>query len=187
MWIDHADDRQNQQPLPNLQHGRRQLPNGLLLLADNALAFLHETYAHGVGDAIRRGLVSVQDAVQHTEVALILFEQGSRQHIAQQEHDAQDFVRFDAARNNPLGKIARVFLKRLHTSGLEHRHVIVVDSRGFDEDFFLSHGGQQPRFGDSPRPFFPELRSVLPEVRHQLCQQSLRSGFIGGQDRRHFG
>lgn len=71
-----------QQLLAHLQHRRRQLADGLLLLADDALAFLDEADAHGVGDAVGRRLVGVQDAVEHVELGLILLEQRTRQDVA---------------------------------------------------------------------------------------------------------
>jgi len=43
--IDHADDRQNQQPLAHLQHWCGQLPDRFLLLPDDALALFHESDA----------------------------------------------------------------------------------------------------------------------------------------------
>src|SRR6266542_6416974 len=66
--IDHADDGENEQALAHLQHRRRQLPDRLLLLPDDALALLHEAHGHRVGDAVGRGLVGVEDAVELVEV-----------------------------------------------------------------------------------------------------------------------
>src|ERR1700674_817745 len=73
--IDDADDRQDEQPLAHLQHRRRQLADRFLLLADDALALLHETDRHGIGDAVGRGLIGVQDAVELFKVGLVLGEQ----------------------------------------------------------------------------------------------------------------
>src|SRR6266849_591021 len=73
--VDDADDRQNQQPLADLQHGRRQLPDRFLLLADDALALFDESDGHGVRDAVRRGLVAVENTVQFFDIVLVLGEQ----------------------------------------------------------------------------------------------------------------
>src|SRR5215208_6412062 len=51
--VEHADDRQDQQPLTDLEHRCGELPDRLLLLADDALALLHEVDRHGVGDPVR--------------------------------------------------------------------------------------------------------------------------------------
>jgi hypothetical protein len=53
--IDDADDRQDEQALADLEHRHRQLANGLLLLADDALALLHEADGHGDRDAVGGG------------------------------------------------------------------------------------------------------------------------------------
>ena len=89
---------QNQQPLADAQHRRGQLADRFLLLADDALALLHEADGHGVGDAVGGRLVGVEHHVQQIEVALVFLEQRSGEHVAQQQHDADDFLRFDAAR-----------------------------------------------------------------------------------------
>src|SRR5688572_25958878 len=57
MRSDRADDWQDQQPLAYLQSRRRQLADGLLLLANDALALLNESDRHGVGGAVRSRLV----------------------------------------------------------------------------------------------------------------------------------
>ena len=58
--VEHADDRQDQQPLADLQHRRRELADRLLLLADDALALLDEADRHGVGDPVGGRLVGVE-------------------------------------------------------------------------------------------------------------------------------
>ena len=76
--IDDADDRQDEQALADLEHRRRQLADRLLLLADDALALLHEADGHGGRDAVGGRLVRVQDAVQLVEVLVVGREQRAR-------------------------------------------------------------------------------------------------------------
>src|SRR5215218_1999511 len=59
--VEDADDREDQEPLADLQHRRRELPDRLLLLADDALALLHEVDRQRVGDAVGGRLVGVED------------------------------------------------------------------------------------------------------------------------------
>ena len=108
--VDHADNRENQEPLTNLQDWRREFTNGFLLLANDALALLNETNRHSVGDAVCRRLVRVQDAVELFEIGLVLCEERARQHVAKEENDSHDFVRFNASRDDAFGKISRVSL-----------------------------------------------------------------------------
>ena len=63
---------QYQQPFVDLQHRRRQLEQGVLLLADDPLPLFHEAHGDGVRDAVRRGLVRVQHAIQQSEVVVVL-------------------------------------------------------------------------------------------------------------------
>ena len=169
--VDHPDDRENQQAFANLQNRSRQFPDGFLLLTDDALAFLDETDGHGVGDAVGRRFVGVQDAVQLLEIGLILCEKRARQHVAEEENNTDNFMRFDAARNDALGKISCVSLQRFEGFRLESLDVAVVHRRGFGEDFFLGHSRQQPGFRNAANPLFAELRSVLAEVCHQFAKQ----------------
>ncbi len=81
--VDDADDRQNQQPLADLQHGRRQLPDRFLLLADDALALFDESDGHGVRDAVRRGLVAVENTVQFFDIVLVLGEQRAGEYVTE--------------------------------------------------------------------------------------------------------
>ena len=59
--VEHADDRQDQQPFAHLQHRRRQLADRRLLLADDALALLDEADADGDRDSVRGRFVGVED------------------------------------------------------------------------------------------------------------------------------
>ena len=169
--VNDADDGQNQQTLANLEHRRGKFADRFLLLANDAFAFLHEAHRNGVGDAVGSRLVGVQHAVEQLEIGLIFFEQRTGEHVAQQQHDADDFVRFDAARNDSLGQAARVRLERFDTAGLEHFHIVVVHRRRFGENFLLAHRGEQLGVGDAAGPLFPELGAVLAQVRHQFAQQ----------------
>src|SRR5262245_54359030 len=87
LGIDDADDGQDEQPVPHLEHGRRELADGLLLLPDDALPFLDEAHRHRVGDAVGRGLVGVEHRVQEREVALVLLEERSGEDVPEEEHD----------------------------------------------------------------------------------------------------
>src|SRR6266571_4587989 len=71
----------------------------------------------------------VENAVQLVEVFVILAEQRARQHVAQQQHDADDFMRLDAARNDALRQVARVGLQRLERPRLQRLDVVVVHRR----------------------------------------------------------
>ncbi len=184
--VEHADDREDQQPLAHLQDRRRQLADRLLLLADDPLALLHEGDADGVGDAVRGRLVGVEDAVEQVEVGLVLLEQRAREHVAQEQHDAEHLVGLDAAGDDPLGEVAGVVLERLDRAGLEHLDVVVVDRGRLGEDLLRGHRREQLRVGDAPRPLLPQLRAVAAEVGDELAQQ--RAGRLavarGGGGRR---
>src|SRR5215210_7497200 len=187
-WPSDADDREDEQPLAHLQYRRRELPDRLLLLADDALALLDEVDRHGVGDPVRGRLVGVEDLVEVVEVGLVLLEQGAGQHVAQQQHDAEHLVRLDPAGDDPLGQVARVVLQRLDRAGLEHLDVVVVDGGRLVEDLLGGEGGQQPRLADPPRPLLPEVGAVGAEMRDQLLEQvgarlgpSVALGAAGGR------
>ena len=90
-------------------------------------------------------------------------------------------MRFHASRNNALRKVACVLLQSFDTSGFEHRYIVVINGRGFDKDFFLSHGHQEPRLGDAARPLLPKLGTVLPQVGHEFGQQRLRGCRFGAR------
>src|SRR5712671_2360425 len=182
LWIDDADDRQNQQPLAHLKHWRRQLPDRFLLLPDDALALFDESDGHRVRDAVRRGLVAVEDSVQLFDIVLVFIEQRAGEYVTEQEHDADDFVCFDAPRNDSLRQSPRVRLQGFERSGLERFHVVVVYRGRFGEDFFLGHRRQQLGARNAPRPFLAQLRAVLSQVRDQLAQQPGR----GFRQRRGF-
>src|SRR5438552_1977837 len=169
--IDDPDDRQNEEPLAHLQHRRRQLADRLLLLPDDALALLHETHGHRVGDPVRRGLVGVENAVQFVEVFVVLAEQRAGEHVAQQQHDADDFVRLDPPRDDALGKVARVRLQRLERPGLERFDVVVVHRRRLGKDLRFGHRREQLGPRDPPRPLLTQLRAILAQVGDELAQQ----------------
>jgi hypothetical protein len=97
---------------------------------------------------------------------LILLEQRAGEDVAQQEHNAEYFIGFDAARNDAFGKVACVSLQRFHAAGFQNFHVVVVNRGGFREDFLLAHGGEQLSVRNALCPLLPQLRPVLPQVRH---------------------
>jgi hypothetical protein len=76
--VNDADDRENEQPLAHLQYRSGQLSDRFLLLANDAFTLLDEAHCHRVRDAVRRWLVSVQNAVQFLEVCLIFRKQRPR-------------------------------------------------------------------------------------------------------------
>jgi hypothetical protein len=114
-------------PLANLEHRRGELADRLLLLADDALALGDEVDGDRVRDPVRGRLVDVEHAV---EVVGVLLEQRAGEHVAQQQHDAEDLLGLDAARDDALGQVAGVVLEGLDGTGLEHLDVVVVDGGG---------------------------------------------------------
>ena len=157
--VQDADDRQDQQPLADGQDRRRQLADRVLLLPDDPLALVDEADGDGVGDPVGRRLVGVEHAVQQPEVALVLLEQGPGQDVAQQQHDADDLVRLHAARDDPLGQVARVALQGLDAARLEHLDVVVVDRRGLGGHLLGRHGMEQARPLDPAGPVVPQPSS----------------------------
>ena len=137
--VQDADDRQDQQAVAELQHRRRELPHRLLLLVDDPLALLDEAHPDGHRDAVRRRLVGVEDAIEQLEVVLVLREQRPRQDVAQEEHDPEHLVGLDAARDDPLGELARVGLEVLDAAGLERVDVVVEDLGRLGEDLLVRH------------------------------------------------
>jgi len=125
--IDDTDDRQDEQPVAHLEDRSRKLADRLLLLADRALALLHESDGHCDGDPVGGRLIRIEDPVQEREIALVFRKQGACEHVAQQKHDADDFVGFNASRNDPFGQVARVGLECLEGAAFERLHVFVVD------------------------------------------------------------
>jgi len=120
------------------------------------------------------GSYGVENPIQLVEVLVVLAEQRARQHVAQQQHDADHLVRLDAARDDALRQVAGVRLQRFERSCLERFHVVVVHRGRFGEDFLLRHGREELRPGDTACPLFPQLRPILAEVRDQLAQQRRR-------------
>ena len=180
--VEHADDREDQQPLADLQDRRGELADRLLLLADDALALLDEVHAHGVGDAVGGGLVGVEHLVEHLEVRLVLLEQRAREHVAQQQHDAEHLVGLDAARDDALGQVARVVLQGLDGAGLEHLDVVVVDGGGLGEDLLLGQRGEEPRLADAARPFLAQVGAVVAEVGDELAQEVVSRVLVAVRD-----
>ena len=78
---------------------------------------------------------------------------------------------FDAARDDPLGEIARVGLQRLDTPGFQHLDIVVIDRSGLGKNFLVGHGREQPGLADAPGPFLAQLGAVLAQVGDQLAQQ----------------
>ena len=177
--VQHADDRQDQQLFAHLQHGRGQLADGLLLLADDALALLHEADGHGVGDAVGRRLVGVEHPVQQVEVGLVLLEQRPGEHVAQQQHDAEHLVGLHAPGDDAFRQVARVGLQRLDATGLEHLDVVVVHRGRLGEQLLRRHRRQQFRLGDPAGPLLTQGSPVLPQMLDELGQQT-----FAGESRR---
>src|SRR4029077_1497123 len=92
LWIDDADDRQNEEPLAHLKHRGGQLPDRFLLLPDDTLALLHESDGHRVGDAVGRRLVGVENPVELVEVLVILAEQRPGEAAAEEQPGPAPFV-----------------------------------------------------------------------------------------------
>jgi hypothetical protein len=172
--VEHADDREDQQPLADLEDRGRELADRLLLLADDALALADEVAGHDVGDAVGRRLVGVEHAVEEREVRLVLLEQRAGQHVAQEQHDRDDLVDLDPTGDDALGEVARVVLQRLGRAGLQHLDVVVVDRRRLVEDLLLRQRGQQLRLRDPAGPLLAQLRPVRAQVGDELAEEPLR-------------
>ena len=143
----------------------------LLLLVDDPLALLDEAHPDRHRDPVGRRLVRVEDAIEELEVLLVLGEQRTRQHVAQEEHDPEHLVRLDAAGDDPLRELAGVGLEVLDAAGLQGVDVVVVDLGRLGEDLLVRHHAQQLRLADAPRPLLAQLGAVVAQVRHQLLQQ----------------
>ncbi len=170
LGIHDADDWQDEQTLADLQHRRGEDSDGLLLLADDALALLDEADGHGDGDAVGSWLVCVQDAVQQREIRLIFRKQGARKNVAEQQDNPYHFACFHTSGNDALGQIPRVRLECLESSGFQRLHVVVIDGSRFGKDFFLAHCCQQLCLSDALGPFFAQLGAALSEVFNQLAE-----------------
>ena len=179
--VDDADDRQDQQALAHLQHWRGQLADCLLLLADDPLALLDEAHRHRVGNTVRRRLVGVQDAVEQLEIALVLGEQRSRQHVAEQQHDPHHLVGLDPPRDDALGEVARIRMQRLERPRLQRLDVVVVYGSGLGKDFLPRHRGQELGVRDAPRPLLAQLGAVLAQMRNQFAEQVFFVGLFHGE------
>ena len=166
--VEHADDGQDEQALAHRQHRRRQLADRVLLLADDPLALVDEADGDRVGDPVGGRLVGVEHLVEQGEVALVLLEERPGQHVAQQQHDADDLVGLDAPRDDPLREVAGVVLQRLDAAGLEHLDVVVVDRRRLGRHLLRRHGREQVRLLDALGPLLPQPGPVLPQVGDQL-------------------
>ena len=118
---------QDEQAFTDLEHRCGQFPDRVLLLADHPLPLFDEADRDRVGDAVGRRLVGVEHAVQQVEVVVVLREQRAGQHVAEEQHDADDLVGLDPAGDDPLGQVTGVALERVDAAGLEHLDVVVVD------------------------------------------------------------
>jgi hypothetical protein len=94
----------HQQSLTHRQHRRRQLPDGVLLLADDPFPLVDEADCHGVGDPVRRRLIRVEHSIEQREVALVLLEQRAGEDVTQQQNDADNLMRLNASRNDALDR-----------------------------------------------------------------------------------
>src|SRR5215217_1217216 len=142
-----------------------------LLLADHALTLLDEADADDHRDPVRRRLIDVEHAAEELRVALVADEQRACQHVAQEEHGAEHLVGLHAARDDPLGEVARVRAQRLDASGLEGVDVVVVHRRDLREDLVAAHHPQELGIGDPRRPLLAQLRPLLAQVIDKPAQQ----------------
>ena len=141
------------------------------MLADDAFALFDEADGDGVGDAVGGGLVGVEDAVEQVEVVAVLLEEGSREDVAEEQDDADDFVGFDSAGDDAFGEVAGVAAEFFDTAGFEYGDVVVVDRGDLGEHFLCGHRRQQPGVGDPLRPLLTQRGAVRPQVRDELRQQ----------------
>src|SRR6478609_226463 len=178
LGVQDPDDGQYQESFPDLEHGGGQIAQGVLLLPDDPFAFLDEADRDGVRDAVGGGFVGVQDAVEQREVAVVFLEQGSGQHIPEQQDDPDDLVGFHAPRDDPFGQVAGVVLEGLDAARFQDFDIVVVDGRGLGEDLLVGHRGEQVRVGDPAGPFLAQVRAVLPQVRDQFREQHVVAGLV---------
>src|SRR2546425_7327762 len=125
----------------------------------------------------------VLDAVEQLEIALVLGEQGSRQHVAQQQNDPQHLVGLDPPRDDALGEVARIRMQRLERPRLQRLDVVVVYGGGLGKDFLSGHRGQELGVRDAPRPLLAQLGAVLAQMRNQFAEQGVGArgaGFFVG-------
>ena len=169
--INHPDDRQDQQPLADLQDRGREFTYGLLLLADDSFTFLDKADRHRVGDTVGGRLIGVKDSVELRQVFLILGEQRAGQHVPQEQHDADDLMSFHPPWNNTFGQVAGIGLQGLEGPGLQGFDILIIDGGGLGEDLVCAHCCEQLGFSDAARPLLAQLSPVLPQVGHQLTQE----------------
>src|SRR5262249_1341677 len=132
--VDDADDWQDEQTLADLEHRSRQLTDRLLLLANDALALLDEPDGDRAGNPVGGRLVGVEDTVQLVEILAVLVEERAAQHVAEQQHDPDDFVRLDPSGNDALGEVPRVRLQGLVGARLQGLDVVVIHRGRLGED-----------------------------------------------------
>ena len=109
------------------------------MTANDALALLDKAHRHRIRNTVRRRLIGVEDAVEQLEVRLILREERAREHIAQEQHDTHDLVRFHPSRDDAFREITGVCLQRLDGTGFQHLHVVIIDRCGFGKHFLAGH------------------------------------------------
>ena len=116
------------------------------------LALLDEADRHRIRDAVRRRFVGIEHAREHLLVRTVLGEQRAGEHVAEQQHDTDHFVRLDASRDDALGQVARVGLKGLDRTGFEGPEVVVIDGTDLGEDFVVGHRSQEAGAHDAACP-----------------------------------
>src|SRR5204862_7256403 len=99
LGVDDADDREQQQTLADLEYRRRELPDGLLLLPDDALALEHED-VDNEADVEERDLLERHEVLEPVEgFALELFHDRAADVLEQLVERAEE----DARRQTGLG------------------------------------------------------------------------------------
>jgi hypothetical protein len=171
LGVEAPDDRKDEEAVANLQHGCGELTNRLLLLPNHALALRDEAHADGDCDPVRGRLVGIEDPVEQVRIVLVVDEERAGEDVTKQEHDPENLVRLDAARNDSLGEVARVRLQALDASGLERVDVVVVDGGHLREDLLGGHHAQELRVRDAPDPLLAKRGSVLAQVRDELRKE----------------
>ena len=145
----------------------------------DAVALLDEADRDRSGDAVGRRLVCVQDTIEALGVRAVLSEQRACEHVAEEQHDADDLARLHTAWDDPLGKVSCVRSKRPDRPRLQGVHVLLECRVRLRENLALGHPPQQTRLPDTARPFVAQRTAVCPQMRHQLARQGFR-GFAWG-------